>query len=145
MILAVAVTMAMAASGPPSWAVALFPDGTEFSLEVAADDPARSRGYMGREKIGPQEGMLFVFERSEHRTFWMKNCLVPLDMVWLDDAFRVVAITPDRPPCPPRGPCPQVDPLVTSRYVLEFAAGTARAHALSRGDRVVILSEPPIP
>jgi uncharacterized membrane protein (UPF0127 family) len=129
----------------PRWAVAVLPNGTEFTLELAADPAARAQGYMGREKVGPREGMLFLFEQPARHAFWMKNCRVSLDIVWLDAALRVVDIARERPPCPEDGPCAEVVPLESASYVLEFASGTTRREGLKRGDKVVILSEPPLP
>ncbi len=129
----------------PRWAVAVLPSGTEFTLEIAADPASRARGYMEREKVGPREGMLFIFEEPARHAFWMKDCRVSLDIVWLDAALRVVDIARDRPPCPEDGPCPEVTPLEPASYVLEFAAGTTHREGLKRGDKVVILSEPSLP
>ena len=50
------------------WAVAVFPSGAEFSLEIAADDDTRALGYMFRDKVGPREGMLFLFETADRTT-----------------------------------------------------------------------------
>ncbi len=129
----------------PRWAVAVLPSGAEFSLEIAADPASRARGYMEREKVGPKDGMLFIFDEPGRHPFWMKNCRVSLDIVWLDAAMRVVDIARDRPPCPEEGSCPEVTPLEPASYVLEFAAGTAQREGLDRGKKVVILSEPPLP
>jgi uncharacterized membrane protein (UPF0127 family) len=134
----------VAAAPAPRWAVAVLPSGHEFALEVAADDVSRQRGYMGREKIGPREGMIFVFDDDDRHSFWMKDCKVALDMVWLDVSGRVVWTAVDRPPCPTKGACPSIDPPVPSRFVVEFAAGTVAAESLKRGDAVVVLSDPPL-
>jgi uncharacterized membrane protein (UPF0127 family) len=134
----------LAAIAPRS-AVAVFPSGAELALEIAADPASRARGYMGKEKVGPREGMLFLFEQAARHAFWMKNCRVALDIVWLDSTLRVVDIARDRPPCPEEGDCPEVVPLEAASYVLEVAAGTTRREGLNRGDRIVILSEPPLP
>ena len=134
-----------AATAPaPRWAVAIFPSGHEFALEVASDDVARQRGYMGREKVGPREGMIFVFDDDGRHSFWMKDCKVALDMVWLDVNWRVVWMAVNRAPCPAKGDCPSIVPPVSARYVVEFAAGTVTAESLSRGDAVVVLSDPPL-
>ncbi len=125
-------------------AVAVLPSGLELALEIAADDASRARGYMGRETVGRREGMLFLFDRSERYPFWMKNCKVSLDIVWLDERLRVVDIAFDRPPCPEEGPCPEVSPILPARFVLEMAGGTAKAERLARGDSIVILSDPPL-
>lgn len=99
---------------------------------------------MGREKIGPREGMIFVFDDDARHSFWMKDCKVALDMVWLDVNRRVVWVAVDRPPCPAKGDCHSIVPPFTARYVLEFAAGTVAAESLKPGDAVVVLSDPPL-
>ncbi len=150
--LGLAMLAAMAATGAasaaagtaPRWAVAILPSGHEFSLEVAADEPTRERGYMGRASVGPREGMIFVFGEDGRHSFWMKDCKVALDMVWLDANERVVWIEPNRVPCPANGECPSIAPAVTARYVVEFAAGTAAAEFLKPGDTLVVLSDPPL-
>jgi uncharacterized membrane protein (UPF0127 family) len=145
-----ALLAALAAAGPRAepWsgsAVAIFPSGAEFGLEIA-DEPAEwVRGYMERDRVPSDEGMLFVYPVADHHGFWMKNCLVPLDMIWLDDEFRVIEVLHDRQPCPREGPCPTVGPMRAARYVLEIAAGRAREEALRAGDLVVVRAEPPLP
>jgi uncharacterized membrane protein (UPF0127 family) len=135
---AVLVLALLAAAPAPRWAAAVLPDGTSFTLEIADTEAARARGYMERE-VGPREGMLFVFEQPGRHSFWMKNCRVPLDILWLDGAFRIVHVAADQPPCPADGPCPSIVPMRPARYTLEFAAGTARAHGLRPGARVDVL------
>ena len=54
--------------------MAVFPSGASFNLEIADDDATRIRGYMFRERVGPRDGMLFVFDTSARHSFWMKNC-----------------------------------------------------------------------
>lgn len=132
------------AADAPRWAVAVLPSGHEYSLEVAADDVARQRGYMGRVKVGPRDGMIFVFDSDDLHSFWMKNCKVALDIVWLDVQGRVVWVAPNRVPCPATGDCPSIVPLSPARYVVEFAAGTVAAESLKPGDPVVVLSDPPL-
>jgi len=138
------VGAAAAAASAPRWAVAVLPSGHEFALEVAADDLARQRGYMGREKIGPREGMIFVFNDNSQHSFWMKDCKVALDMVWLDLDGRVVWTAVDRPPCPAKGDCPSIVPPVPARFVVEFAAGTVAAESLKHGATIVVISDPPL-
>jgi uncharacterized membrane protein (UPF0127 family) len=139
-----AMPAAIGAPAAPRWAVAVLPSGHEFTLEVAADESSRARGYMGREKIGAREGMIFVFEEDGRHAFWMKDCKAALDMVWLDANLRVVWIAARQTPCPPTGECPSVAPPSPARFVLEFAAGTAAAESLRPGETVVVLSEPPL-
>lgn len=142
--LVVLVASGASAARVPTWATAVLPSGHEYLLEVAADDASRARGYMGREVVGPREGMIFVYFESGRWSFWMRNCKVALDMIWLDESFRVVHIAENRTPCPEEGPCPTWSPLVPARYILEFAAGTAKAEGLRPGSSVVIVSDPPL-
>lgn len=132
---------ALALGAPGDWAIAVLPSGTEITLEIAADDRSRVRGYMFREKIGPDEGMLLVFEESARHGIWMKNCLVPLDIIWLDERYRIVEIARDRQPCPADGPCPSAVPLKSARYVLEVVAGTVAREKLQPGASIHIISE----
>ncbi len=84
--------------------------------------------------------MLFVFEEPGLHGFWMKNCRVALDIIWLDQQLRVVDIAHERPPCPAEGACPQIAPMRVASYVLEVAAGTCRREGLRPGDSVVLLA-----
>ena len=113
-----------------------FPSGATFKLELAIDDETRARGYMYREHVGPDEGMLFFFEQPGIYPFWMKNCKVNLDIIWLDSEFRVVEIADDVPPCDPDGECNNVVPMRSASYVLEVAGGVSRSHGLAPGDRL---------
>jgi hypothetical protein len=56
--------------------------------ELAADDPSRMRGLMFRKSLGPNEGMLFVFDETTTHCMWMKNTVVPLSVAFLDDSAR---------------------------------------------------------
>jgi uncharacterized membrane protein (UPF0127 family) len=129
----------------PRFAVAILPNGSEFALEVAADPQSRAQGYMFRESVGPNEGMIFLFDAPDRQGMWMKNCRVPLDLVWLDASRRVVHLAENQRPCPADGPCPIVEPMRAALYVLEFAAGTARREGLRVGDAIAFVSDPPIP
>jgi uncharacterized membrane protein (UPF0127 family) len=87
---------------------------------------------MFRPRLEPKTGMLFVFSTLDRHSIWMKNCLIALDLVWIDDSKRVVAIKEGAPPCAAE-PCPIYSSPVPSRYVLEIPAGAARAENLSVG------------
>jgi uncharacterized membrane protein (UPF0127 family) len=112
-----------------------FADGRSIMVELAVTDEERARGLMFREKIQPDQGMLFVFEEEGLHPFWMKNTLVALDILWLGGDRRIVHIAADVPPCR-ADPCPSYDPGVPAAYVLELKAGEARARGLKAGDRL---------
>ncbi len=62
-----------------------------FVLEIAADDASRTHGLMGRTDIRPDGGMIFIFPDCRQRSFWMAECLVDIDLVFLDARGRVTA------------------------------------------------------
>lgn len=112
-----------------------FGNGKSVTAELAVTDEERARGLMFREKILPDQGMLFVFEREDLHSFWMKNTLVPLDMLWLDSQRRVIHIAANVPPCR-EDPCPSYGPESPARYVLELRAGGAAANGIKTGDQL---------
>ncbi len=111
------------------------PDGKAVTAELAVTEEERARGLMFRETIAPDEAMLFVFQSEDVQSFWMKNTLVPLDMLWLDSQKRVIFIAADVPPCR-EDPCPSYGPEKPARYVLELKGGVAAAHGIRTNDRL---------
>ena len=65
--------------------------GERFTLEIALDDVSRIRGLQGRTTIPSDGGMLFVFPDAQARSFWMADCLVDIDLIFLDPRGRVTA------------------------------------------------------
>jgi uncharacterized protein len=112
----------------------ILPDGFAVRTEVATDDPTRAQGLMFRDRVPEGTGMLFVFPQSGDYPFWMKNTLVPLDMVWLDDQRRIVHVEQNVPPCK-ADPCPSYPPqhAPLAKYVLELGAGQAGKHRVANG------------
>lgn len=111
----------------------IFPDGFVVQVEIAANDETRAQGLMYRDQLRPGTGMIFFFPQDGFYPFWMKNTLIPLDMIWIDSGKRIVSLTSDVPPCK-ADPCPSHPPAGISRYVLEVAGGVARQHGLKAGD-----------
>ena len=112
-------------------------DGTVVHAEVADTERTRARGLMFRASLAPDRGMLFVFDRPGPYAFWMKNTLIPLDMLWLDDEGRIVSLAGAVPPCR-SDPCPTYPTQADARYVLEVPAGFASRHKLEIGQVVRI-------
>lgn len=114
----------------------VLPGGAKIVVEVVSDQLTRAQGLMFRSSLGNDRGMLFVFPETAAHSFWMKNTLIPLDIIWIDEGGAIVHIARDVPPCK-ADPCPSYPPKAAARYVLELAAGQAAARGLGEGDRLV--------
>ncbi|MGD9345352.1 MAG: DUF192 domain-containing protein [Candidatus Aminicenantes bacterium] len=112
-----------------------FPNGKTITAELAVSDAERARGLMHREKINPDQGMLFVFDYVGVHSMWMKNMLIPLDFLWLDSEKRIVHMEENIPPCE-RDPCPSYASEIPAMYVLELKAGSIKQNGLKLYDQV---------
>jgi uncharacterized membrane protein (UPF0127 family) len=103
-----------------------------FDVEVAASDDERMKGLMFRRELASNEGMLFIFPDEKRNSFWMKNTLIPLDMVFISKDWKVVGIVKNAPPLTeePRS----VD--TPSQYVLELLGGTSDRLGIGQGDGI---------
>ena len=124
---------------PGRWLVEV--GGGRFSVEVADDAEERTRGLSGRATLADGAGMWFDLGVSREARFWMREMLIPLDMVWVDEGLEVVAVTADVP-FPVWGTAtsdlPLYGPDGLVRYVLEINAGLARATGIEPGMQVSI-------
>lgn len=103
-----------------------------FTVEWAVTPEERSRGLMFREKMDADHGMIFDFLTEQPVSFWMRNTILPLDMVFIHADGTVYRVAEDTVPYS-ETPVPSGAPV---RYVLELNAGTSRTISLDPGDRV---------
>ncbi|OGR50582.1 MAG: hypothetical protein A2049_10830 [Elusimicrobia bacterium GWA2_62_23] len=112
----------------------LLPDGFAVKAELALTPEEQARGLMFREALPEGRGMLFVFGDPGVKSFWMKNTLVDLDMVFLDDKMKVLRVFHRVPRSRPDQPEAEVARAVApASAVLELPAGCARAHKANPG------------
>jgi uncharacterized membrane protein (UPF0127 family) len=111
----------------------IFPDGFPVRIEIAADEATREQGLMYRDRLADDAGMLFFFTKTDEYSFWMKNTLIPLDIIWIDEQKKIVHIGAGIPPCH-ADPCPSYPPNAKAIYVLEVASGVAAKHHLAEGN-----------
>ncbi len=119
---------AASASGPRI----RMPSGAVYSVELALTPEAQAQGLMFRESLPPRHGMLFVFSEPGVHKFWMKNTMIPLDMVWMDAAGKVLFVSADTPPCK-ADPCASYGPDGPAAQVLEIAGGMASREGIQPG------------
>jgi hypothetical protein len=99
--------------------------------ELALDQASRARGLMFRERLGTNEGMLFVFEQAATQCFWMRNTLVPLTIAFLAEDGRIVN-TADMEPKTETSHC-SVEPV---RFALEMERGWFAKRGIGKGERL---------
>lgn len=116
--------------------------GHRIGVEIAADDASREHGLMDRTSMPANHGMLFVFPAAAVQTFWMKDTLIPLDMVFFDARRKAVTVLSDVPPCK-ADPCPVYPSTEPARYVLELNAGVAAKLGVRKGDVATFINVPP--
>ena len=103
-----------------------------FSVEVADTPAKRELGLQYRRNLAPERGMIFVFPAESDHAFWMKNTPIPLDMIFINSAGKIVGIVE------------QAVPFSTdsrsvsgaSRFVLEINGGLSERHGIKVGDSV---------
>ncbi|MFH1462538.1 MAG: DUF192 domain-containing protein [bacterium] len=108
-----------------------------FSVELAVTPQERSKGLMFRESLGEKEGMLFVYEKKGEYSFWMKNTLIPLDIIWMNEEKEVVFISENNEPCK-EDPCSSIKTPERAKYVLEIKGGFSKEIGLTVGDKLEI-------
>lgn len=108
-------------------------NGERFVADIAETAAKREQGLSGRAGLGENEAMFFIFDTDDRHGFWMKGMLFPIDIVWLNAAYRVVYIQSNASPSSyPNAFFPDVE----ARYVAEFSSGTASRLGLKKGDYI---------
>jgi uncharacterized membrane protein (UPF0127 family) len=105
-----------------------------YSVEMAKTPEQWRNGLMNRASLDKNGGMLFVLPESGNYSFWMKNTLIPLDIIWIDANLRIVSIARAAQPCVEPDYCALLDPGINARYVLEVNAGQMDAIGAKIGD-----------
>ena len=106
--------------------------GQSVKVDLALTPLEQEQGLSGRTELGPNEGMLFVFDTPGKYSFWMKDMLFPIDMIWLAPDSRVVYVKKDaRSESYPESFTPNEE----AKYVLEVSSGFSERYNLQIGDR----------
>ncbi len=111
-----------------------------FKAELAETSEKHQKGLMFREYLDQNAGMLFIFEEEEIYPFWMKNTLIPLDIIWINKDKEIIYIEENVPPCK-ADPCLSYSPNKEALYVLETNANLAEKYSFKEGDKITTIIE----
>ena len=129
---ALVVVFACASSTGPTATVRTKGGPVAISLEVVSTDAARTRGLMWRDHLDDGHGMLFVFDEDSDHSFWMKNTVISLDMIFIGRDQVIVGVHPNATPL-------SLAPISVghpSRWVLEVAGGYTGRAGIATGDHI---------
>ncbi|MBY0565175.1 MAG: DUF192 domain-containing protein [Hyphomonadaceae bacterium] len=103
-----------------------------FTVEIADDDRERARGLMFRQALADDRGMLFHFQEPEYASFWMRNTVISLDIIFIGVDGRILNIAERTTPYSEEG----IPSVGLTRGVLEIRGGRAAELGISPGDKV---------
>lgn len=113
-------------------------DGKSVNLKVEIADSAEERalGLSLRSYLGDYEGMYFVFDQNTNSSFWMKDMLIPIDILFVDEKGFIVDIKEGQQPC--TSSCPSIFSSTSYRYVLEVNSGFCSTNGVKIGNGVLV-------
>lgn len=104
----------------------------KIDLEIADNDYERALGLMNRKDMNENQGMLFIFPRQDYQSFWMRNTLISLDMLFVNDQKKIVTIHKNTKILSETS-YPSSAPSI---YVVETLAGFTDRHSIQVGDKI---------
>lgn len=118
-------------------------DGIPLEVQIADDDPRRTRGLMFQDQLPYDQGMIFVFQEPGIYSIWMLNMQFSLDLIWFDESGRVVHIVENAPPCKTTVEivaCESMIPGANALYVLEVTSGFVKQNNITEDSILNIIS-----
>jgi uncharacterized membrane protein (UPF0127 family) len=112
-------------------------EGSCIDVELAITPKQMTIGLMNRISLPENMGMLFIFDEESIYKLWMKNTLIPLDMIWLDENGKIIYIERNAQPCYVTT-CSTFGPESNSKYALEVNGGYTERHKIKYGDKARI-------
>ena len=107
---------------------------SKIDIEIADDNEERAQGLMYRSKLGQNQGMLFIFPYETRQSFWMRNTILPLDIIFVNKEKEIVKIHRNTKPFDESVSYPSEKPAI---YVVEVNAGYTEKHNINEGDKII--------
>ena len=107
----------------------------EINVEIAATQAEREHGLMYRGELDTKQGMLFIYNDLGQRSVWMKNTLIPLDVLFLAEDGSILSMIDNLPPCK-QDPCTVYDSNAEAKFMLELTAGFIKQNHLKIGQKL---------
>ncbi len=107
-----------------------------LKIEEARTDETRSNGLMNRTSLCEDCAMVFYYTKDVQDGYWMKNCKIPLDIIFVNNEFEIVDIKKDFEPCNTDN-CPIYTPISSFRYAIEVNGGYYDEHEINIGNTIV--------
>lgn len=109
-----------------------------IQAKISDETKEHQSGLADYSSLALGDGMIFVFDKSASYVFWMKDVEFAIDILWIDEAKKIVDIAPNVPPEPNKGEkdLTRYKPKSDAKYVLEINAGLSALHNLQIGDQV---------
>lgn len=104
----------------------------KIDIEIAENHEEQQKGLMYRAYLPDSVGMLFIFDSEAPRNFWMKNTIIPLDIIYLDSNKKIISIAENTTPYSEKG----VPSLGNAKYVVEVNAGFSKRNNIQTGDEI---------
>jgi uncharacterized membrane protein (UPF0127 family) len=140
-----AAVVSACSPGQPPQTIDVTAGGRTFTCRLAIDEAARDQGLGGVASLGPNEGMIFAFPDSEPHNFWMRRCIMDLDIAFIDPLGIVTAVhtmnaeelqRPDESEADYFARLKKYPSLAPAQFVLEVAPGTLEPLGVRRGSRI---------
>jgi uncharacterized membrane protein (UPF0127 family) len=133
-ILVALLFLTACSSNPPQLPQVTLANHT-FDIEIAESPEARTRGLMYRDELPDDQGMLFIYDESNKRSFWMKNMRFSIDILYFNSEKKLTQIYHNVPPCSV-DPCEHYPSSSYTQYILEIPAGTSEKIGAKVGDKL---------
>ncbi|OGC45243.1 hypothetical protein A2V49_01425 [candidate division WWE3 bacterium RBG_19FT_COMBO_34_6] len=108
-----------------------------FELKIANSLSKQTKGLMYVNNLAEKNGVIFIFDNNQNNKLWMKNTIIPLDMIWVNDRDEIIYIQKNAQPCAQKI-CRSYGSNDLSKYIIEINAGLCDKYDINIGDKVAI-------